>query len=146
MVVDLGKKKCACGRWEITGMSCKHDVAAIWNFQANDSARGRPKYWVHDVYKLDTWHKTYMYTIMPVNSRDMWSKSVEPTTLVAPKKIATAGRPKKNRRKGFDEKESTSYNGKLSRKGKPVQCSGCKEFGHNVRGCKTNPHGIWKWY
>ncbi|KAD3068276.1 hypothetical protein E3N88_36156 [Mikania micrantha] len=29
-VVDLGQKNCACRRWELTGMPCRHAVAAIW--------------------------------------------------------------------------------------------------------------------
>ncbi|KAI3799765.1 hypothetical protein L1987_35067 [Smallanthus sonchifolius] len=29
-VMDLGKRTCACRRWEIIGMPCRHAVAAIW--------------------------------------------------------------------------------------------------------------------
>ncbi|KAI3726177.1 hypothetical protein L1987_65974 [Smallanthus sonchifolius] len=29
-VVDIGKRTCACRRWEITSMPCRHAVDAIW--------------------------------------------------------------------------------------------------------------------
>ncbi|KAL4557525.1 hypothetical protein LXL04_035706 [Taraxacum kok-saghyz] len=34
-VVDLNDKSCTCRNWEITGMPCKHAVAAIWDRIAN---------------------------------------------------------------------------------------------------------------
>ncbi|KAK1431752.1 hypothetical protein QVD17_08367 [Tagetes erecta] len=34
-VVDLNKKICACRRWEITGMSYRHAVAALWFMGSN---------------------------------------------------------------------------------------------------------------
>ncbi|KAL4566631.1 hypothetical protein LXL04_030751 [Taraxacum kok-saghyz] len=49
-VVDLNDRSCTCRNWEITGMPCKHAVAAIWDRIANseDSSPveeyiGRPK-------------------------------------------------------------------------------------------------------
>ncbi|XP_071741287.1 uncharacterized protein [Rutidosis leptorrhynchoides] len=141
VVVDFGNRECACRKWEIIGIPCKHVVAALYNLNANDDQVGppdevgAPEHWVHSVYKIDTWKNTYTFTINPINGRSMWPKSNVPYTLMPPKKIVRAGRPKKNRRKGLQEKDNISKDGRLSKKGISMQCSNCKEFGHNKRGC-----------
>ncbi|XP_071688333.1 uncharacterized protein [Rutidosis leptorrhynchoides] len=141
VVVDLATKECACRRWEITGMPCKHAIAALYNRSANNDEVEPPEQWVHPVYMMSTWRNTYAFSINPVNGRSMWPKSTLPFTLIPPKIVATAGRPKKNRRKGLEEKDNITKDGKLSKKGKQMQCSNCKEFGHNKRGCKNEGVG-----
>ncbi|XP_071692031.1 uncharacterized protein [Rutidosis leptorrhynchoides] len=134
-VVDMEHRSCVCRKWELTGMPCKHVVAVLWNMFAYDKRVGPPESWVHPVHRLETWKKTCTFTIDPLSGREHWPKSTVPTKLMPPLKIATAGRPKKNRRKELDEKESMVKDGKLSKKGGTTQCSMCKEFGHNKRGC-----------
>lgn len=96
---------------------------------------GTPEDWVHDAYKLQTWSNVYSHKINPMNGRDMWSKVVCPTTLLPHKQGPKAGRPFKKRKKSKGEIEMVKGH-KLSRKGKTVTCSNCKELGHNKRGCK----------
>ncbi|XP_071733714.1 uncharacterized protein [Rutidosis leptorrhynchoides] len=95
-------------KWELTGMPCKHVVAAMLNM---------------DVYSQD--EKTYSHTINPVKGKSEWVKSPIPTNLVCPKKLATTGHPKKNMRKSLEEKDDMVANGKLSKKGKSIKCSRC---------------------
>ncbi|XP_071694905.1 uncharacterized protein [Rutidosis leptorrhynchoides] len=127
VVVDFGTRECACRRWEITGIPCKHVVACLYNLAANDDQvsppdqGGAPEHWLHPVYKMETWRKTYTFTMKPVN--------------VPPRIRATAGRPKKNRKKGLEESDNISKDGRLSKKGVQMQSSYYREFGHNNRGC-----------
>ncbi|XP_071699627.1 uncharacterized protein [Rutidosis leptorrhynchoides] len=136
VVVDIVNKVCACRRWELTGIPCKHVVVVLWNMsRVNDETVGPLESWVHRVHWLDTWKNTYNYKINPVNGIDMWRKSDVPTKLLPPIKEATTGRPKKNRKKGVDEKVDLVGKTKLSKKGTINRCGNCKEPGHNKRRC-----------
>ncbi|XP_071708993.1 uncharacterized protein [Rutidosis leptorrhynchoides] len=136
VVVDIVNKVCACRRWELTGIPCKHVVVVLWNMsRVNDETVGPLESWVHRVHWLDTWKNTYNYKINPVNGIDMWRKSDVPTKLLPSIKEATTGRPKKNRKKGVDEKVDLIGKTKLSKKGTINRCGNCKEPGHNKRCC-----------
>ncbi|GJY95978.1 transposase, MuDR [Tanacetum coccineum] len=54
-VVNIRLRSCACRKWEITGMPCKHAVASIWNMANNGLEPGIPESWVHESYWLKTW-------------------------------------------------------------------------------------------
>ncbi|XP_071741008.1 uncharacterized protein [Rutidosis leptorrhynchoides] len=135
MVVDMGQRTCACRKWKLNGMPCKHAIACIWNMRENDPKVPRPEAWVHQVHHLKRWFETYQYAIFPINGRSMWPKSSVKIPILPPLKRATAGRPKKNRRKGLHEKDEIVKGDKLSKKGQVIQCGICKGFGHNRRGC-----------
>ncbi|XP_071700561.1 uncharacterized protein [Rutidosis leptorrhynchoides] len=137
LVVDMGQESCACRKWEVTGMPCKHFIACIWNMRANDPKVPRPELWVNQVHHRKRWFDTYQHAIIPLNGRDMWPKSNVTIPILPPKKIATAGRPKKSRRKGLLENDNIVEGGKLSKKGQVIKCGICKGAGHNRRGCPT---------
>ncbi|KAK1432978.1 hypothetical protein QVD17_09881 [Tagetes erecta] len=137
VLVDLGKKTCSCRKWELTGMPCKHAVAAILDSSKRDNQDAVPESWVSKVYWLETWKEVYQHTIDPVNGRDMWRPSGCPTILRAPKHHVQVGRPKKMRRKSAVElSEISEKNGKMVKKGYQTSCSICKNKGHNKRSCK----------
>ncbi|KAI3685979.1 hypothetical protein L1987_79648 [Smallanthus sonchifolius] len=52
-VVDLGKRTCACRRWEITCMPCRHVVATIWFKATNGQRVGALESWVNLVYTME---------------------------------------------------------------------------------------------
>lgn len=135
-VVDISQQSCACRRWEITGIPCKHVVAALWDMALNGQEGGVPESYVHSVYRLDTWKKVYAFKINPINGRSMWPKSDVPTTLLPPKHHTPIGRPRKMRKRAYDENDSMVAGGKLSRRMKTVTCAKCKGVGHNSRGCR----------
>ncbi|KAL4567999.1 hypothetical protein LXL04_023598 [Taraxacum kok-saghyz] len=54
-VVDLNDRSCTCRNWEITGMPCKHAVAAIWDMIANSEDSSPVEEYVHPCYKTTTW-------------------------------------------------------------------------------------------
>ncbi|GKC21416.1 mutator type transposase [Tanacetum coccineum] len=43
-VVNIRSRSCACRKWEITGMPCKHAVASIWNMANNGLEPGIPEH------------------------------------------------------------------------------------------------------
>ncbi|GJQ96243.1 heat stress transcription factor B-4-like protein [Tanacetum coccineum] len=45
-VVDVVSMTCSCRKWELTGIPCKHVVAACWNMALNDRAAPPPETWV----------------------------------------------------------------------------------------------------
>ncbi|XP_022040793.1 uncharacterized protein LOC110943349 [Helianthus annuus] len=133
LMVDSDKK------WDLTGMPCKHAVAAIWDMSRNSIDAGIPEEWVSDVYWLSTWKKVYENVIEPINGLNMWTPSQCPTTLIPPKHHTRVGRPKKKRKEAFGEKEleqEFDKGGKMTRKGSTIKCGKCGNMGHNVRSCK----------
>ncbi|KAD4982520.1 hypothetical protein E3N88_19191 [Mikania micrantha] len=96
-VVDVVMKTCSCRKWELTGMPCRHAVAAIWDMSKNDMSVGLPESWVSEVYWLDTWKKAYMHTIYPIPGPELWTPSECPFKLTPPKHHKQVGRPKKKK-------------------------------------------------
>ncbi|KAK1424740.1 hypothetical protein QVD17_20078 [Tagetes erecta] len=135
-VVDLGRRTCTCRKWEITGMPCKHAVAAIWEKDLDP-----PEAYVHPIYTLEMWKKVYKFKVYPVNGPCLWPKSIVPTTLIAPKYHRPIGRPKKARKKSTFELEEVTKGGRLSKKGTIKTCQKCKLPGHNSRTC-TGPKPV----
>lgn len=134
--VDVVQKTCSCRKWELTGMSCKHVVATIWEMRKNSKDVGIPETWVHEVYWLKTWKQMYSFKIEPINGRSMWEKSVCPTTLVPPKHRVKIGRAKKKRRKSAYKIDDMVKGNSASRILQSVTCSKCNNIGHNARSCK----------
>ncbi|GKA03366.1 mutator type transposase [Tanacetum coccineum] len=133
-VVNLSQKTCSCRKWEISGIPCKHAIAAIHDMADNGNDVGIPEDWVHDSYKLATWKAVYSHKVNPVNGRELWSKFDCPTTLLPPKIHPQIGRPPKKRKKSKGEIVMVKGN-KLTRQGKTVTCSLCHAAGHNKRSC-----------
>ncbi|KAL6586488.1 hypothetical protein OROMI_001476 [Orobanche minor] len=135
-IVDVGNQSCTCKKWELTGMPCKHAIAAIWDMRRNNRKLGIPETFVHPCYWLSTCNDMYSFKIGPINRRPMWMKSPCATTLLPPKHRATIGRPKKKRTKSALEKEDLIRGNKVSRAHKSVTYTKCKNVGHNSRTCK----------
>ncbi|KAL4592740.1 hypothetical protein LXL04_005744 [Taraxacum kok-saghyz] len=133
-VVDLNDRSCTCRNWEITGMPCKHAVAAIWDRIANSEDSSPVEEYVHPCYMTTTWRAMYFNKIDPINGRSLWPKSESPYTLLPPKHHKQIGRPKKKRKRGVDEDRGQTSN--LSRRYVPVTCAKCGNKGHNSRTCK----------
>ncbi|XP_076916079.1 uncharacterized protein LOC143575654 [Bidens hawaiensis] len=136
-VVDLGQRLCACRRWEITGIPCRHTVAAMWSMQANGKQCMIPEKLVNPIYMLETWKKVYSFKVFPINGWSMWPRSQVPTILVPPNHHKPIGRPKKVRKKSITELEDITKGNKLSKKNSTMTCSKCKQKGHNIRSCTS---------
>ncbi|GJZ12654.1 heat stress transcription factor B-4-like protein [Tanacetum coccineum] len=104
-VVDVVSMTCSCRKWELTGIPCKHDVAACWNMALNDRAAPPPETWVNPCYWLSTWKETYSHKIQPICGTKYWEKSTCPTTLLPPKHHVQVGRPRKKRKRSKHKDE-----------------------------------------
>nr|GEV56466.1 hypothetical protein [Tanacetum cinerariifolium] len=82
-VVNIDRIVCSCRKWELTGIPCKHVVAAIYNMSENLVGVGIPKQWVYAAYRLETWAHVYSFKVNPCNKRDMWPV-VESRTVTIP--------------------------------------------------------------
>ncbi|GKB18782.1 hypothetical protein Tco_0852705 [Tanacetum coccineum] len=135
-VVDVVSMTCSCRKWELTGIPCKHAVAACWNMALNDLVPPPPETWVNPCYWLSTWKETYSHKIQPICGTNYWEKSTCPTTLLPPKHHVQVGRPKKKRKRSKHKDEPFVKDGKLSRKGRTITCQSCRNIGHNKATCK----------
>lgn len=136
-VVDMNARTCTCRKWELTGIPCKHAVAAMWDMAVNGVEVGIPESYVNPCYWLTTWKTMYSFKIGGVNGMTHWPISPSPLTILPPKHRVQAGRPKKSRRKTADElSKKMVVGGKLSKAGGVMTCGICRGVGHNRRGCK----------
>ncbi|XP_076947503.1 uncharacterized protein LOC143619458 [Bidens hawaiensis] len=83
-VVNVEDRTCTCRRWDLTGMPCKHAVAALYNMIENNKHVGPLEKWVDKAYWLDTWKKVYNHQIRPIPGSDMWAPSKCPTIITPP--------------------------------------------------------------
>nr|GEY66403.1 hypothetical protein [Tanacetum cinerariifolium] len=136
MTVLLMLSKKATEKWELTGIPCKHVVAAIYNMSENSVGVAIPEQWVHAAYRLETWAHVYSFKVNPCNGRETWPTVRNPTVIIPPLYKPPVGRLPKKRKKSHDEivKESCSSI-KLSWKGKSVKCGKCRNMSHNRKGC-----------
>ncbi|KAH7857443.1 hypothetical protein Vadar_012735 [Vaccinium darrowii] len=119
-------KSCGCRKWDLSSIPCIHAIAAL-NFLDYDIYD-----YVHDCYKVDTYPKIYSNLMNPINGRELWPPTYNPT-LVPPDVEKRLGRPKKARRREPDEPSDPT---KLGKKGIKMTCRLCGKVGHNVRTCK----------
>lgn len=124
--VHLANKTCGCRKWELSGIPCIHAIASL-NFLNLDIYD-----YVHECYKVDTYLRTYNHFINPINGRDMWPTTDNPT-LLPPDVQKRVGRPKKARKRELEELADPK---KLGRNGIKMTCQLCKKVGHNKRSCK----------
>ncbi|GKC62956.1 mutator type transposase [Tanacetum coccineum] len=141
-VVNMDRKVCSCRKWELTGIPCKHVVAAIYNMFENSVGVGIPDQWVHAAYRLETWAHVYSFKVNPCNGRDMWLVVESRIVIIPPLYKPPIGRPPKKRKKSNDEIVSQSASsGKLFKKGKSVSYGKCGNVGNNRKGCRGQGGG-----
>ncbi|KAL2231732.1 UNVERIFIED_CONTAM: hypothetical protein Sindi_1767600 [Sesamum indicum] len=133
-VVNLAKRTCTCGMFQLNAYPCCHACAAI------STKRVPIDEYVDICYKKSTYLKVYGEMIHAVpGAKDYIQTTYEP--LKPPKVKTKRGRPKRLRRRGPDEVQSTS-----TRKGLTHTCSNCLERGHNKETCKNPTHQKSKFY
>ncbi|KAL6138534.1 hypothetical protein ACLB2K_063815 [Fragaria x ananassa] len=125
-VVDIQRRTCACRRWNLTGIPCKHAVSAI-HFM-----REKPEDYMDSCYLKKTYIATYSHTIQPVNGMDLWMPSNE-LAILPPQYTRQPGRPKTKRNKDAAEKENDGP--KLGRRQRSLKCETCRRLGHNSKTC-----------
>ena len=131
IVVDLKNSTCAYRKWQLTGIPCFHAVACIF-FQKED-----PMNYVHECHQKAWYLKVYNHYLEPINGEEFWEEPNN-TPILPPKVRAPPGRPKKNRDKRSDVIETRESDPTmLKRYQTSLNCTYCKEKGHNTRTCKA---------
>jgi hypothetical protein len=134
-VVDLTKKECSYRIWDLTGIPCKHGVAAIYKNLEH------PEDYLHDCNLKETYLDVYSEIIHPMPGQDEWIKSghlpPQPPHVLRP-----PGRPKKLRRRDPDEPRNPH---KVSRMNRQIKCGKCNKVGHNSRSCNAGITGETAW-
>ncbi|CAH9111850.1 unnamed protein product [Cuscuta europaea] len=81
------------------------------------------------------YEKTYSYTLHPINGQLLWPIT-ESEEILAPVSKKMTGRPKKKRKR--EKAEAPPTGSQISRKGRVMRCSICKQEGHNKASCTSN--------
>ncbi|CAI9263319.1 unnamed protein product [Lactuca saligna] len=123
--VDLERKTCSCRLWQLNGYGCAHSVASISFLNRDVEA------YVDNMFSTTTFRKAYNYRIAPMNSSDMWPET-NYTPPLPPINRRMPGRPTTKRKKSTTENTGTH---RVSKAGKKIRCSICKEIGHNKATC-----------
>ncbi|XP_056690616.1 uncharacterized protein [Spinacia oleracea] len=121
--IRLATRSCACEKWQICGIPCKHAPRVIYDQRMN------PHDFISPWFKAAAYKLTYAEHIHPMADPSQWPDfglpSIQPPTIKRP-----SGRPAKKRKRGANEP-------KKGKRNTNVKCGKCREFGHNSRTCKS---------
>uniref|UniRef100_A0ACD5VMN3 Uncharacterized protein n=1 Tax=Avena sativa TaxID=4498 RepID=A0ACD5VMN3_AVESA len=129
--VNLAERKCGCFKWDLTGIPCKHAVAAI------HKAKEFPEDYVSNFFKKTMYKEAYKNLIYPVPGQHGWTKTDSPD-IDPPEYKTKRGRKQKKRRKGQHESSKSTVQNRMT----TIKCSNYKLQGHRYTNCATplKPH------
>jgi hypothetical protein len=130
--VDIAAKKCACYKWDLTGIPCKHAVSAIAH------KKHIPEEYVADYFKVETYHRVYSHLIEPTNGEELWPRVVGNKVLPLDmrKQPDRPKKKKKNQRKKDADEPINPH--KLRKSAAPQKCGKCGQFSHKKRSCNVD--------
>ncbi|XP_058753901.1 uncharacterized protein LOC131627090 [Vicia villosa] len=128
-VVDVGKRTCSCGFWDLVGILCRHACAALAYRQQ------KPEEYVDDYYSRQKYALVYSVPISPINGMDMWP-IVEAGELNPPLYKKGPGRLKKLRFRELGDGGT-----RIRRVGVTYRCTKCDQMRHNSRGYFSESRG-----
>nr|KAJ0209809.1 hypothetical protein LSAT_V11C400172910 [Lactuca sativa] len=111
--------------YQLNRYGCDHFVASISFINKDVEA------YVDNMFSTTTFRKAYNYRISPMNSNDMWPET-NYTPQLPPISKKMHGRPATKRKKSTTENIGTR---RVSKAGKKIRCSVCKEIRHNKATC-----------
>ncbi|KAF2560682.1 hypothetical protein F2Q70_00018733 [Brassica cretica] len=117
------------GRWDLTGIPCKHVVCVF------DDNQEDPVKYTSEYYYTHKMKKTYNENIKPVNGENLWKRLGKPSIGI-PELRKPRGRPRtrERRKEPFEDFENV---GKSTRHERVPKCSRCLQMGHIKSGCKN---------
>ncbi|XP_019082513.1 PREDICTED: uncharacterized protein LOC104704215 [Camelina sativa] len=128
--VNITMKTCACRRWKMSGVPCRHALRIIAEKKLN-----------HEDY-ISSWllngrqQQIYRDSIRPVNGMCFWDNSgsviLPPPNLVEELENRKGRKPKPKRKKGKNESPKKK---KASRERRIMHCRRCSLTGHNAAKC-----------
>jgi len=117
-VVDVEKRTCTCGKWQIEKLPCKHGCACIETLHQNVYDYCDPHF------RVDAYRQTYSGVLYPIpNDGTYPTRGTESDFVHPPDVRRLPGRPKTKR---FASQVESSN----------VRCGLCKKYGHNRRTCR----------
>ncbi|KAK1406735.1 hypothetical protein QVD17_38343 [Tagetes erecta] len=125
--VNIQEQSCTCGSWQLSGIPCRHTVAALVFINKEPDA------YVSNWFKKDKFKDAYKHGITPLKGSIHWPKTDDIKPL-PPKEKRMPGRPKVKRNRDPSEKEKKNNKVKSGRK---MTCQNCQESGHNKRSCNN---------
>lgn len=121
----MARNCCSCELWSLTGIPCVHSIVAFHKKGQN------PHDLVNPYYSIETFNKLYDNVLVPVNGSDMWPKGEE-VQLDPPRAYRQTGRPRKARKRQFDEGKD---HGRRIQRRIVIHCRNCGGEGHNRARC-----------
>lgn len=125
--VDEVKMTCSCRLWQLSGIPCEHGYAVIFHLHKN------PDNYVSNYFKKTMFFNAYNHFINPLNGIEQWPPSEHQKPL-PPIARRMPGRPKHKRRRDAFEGGNQDKT-KVSRVGRVMHCTNCREEGHNKTTC-----------
>ncbi|CAM0875381.1 unnamed protein product [Alopecurus aequalis] len=120
--VDLAKRECGCGQWDVSGKPCTHAIFLIGKVR-----QLKMEDFVDDYYSVQRFKLAYHFEVTPMGDKSQWPKIDPPFQVIPPQLERPAGRPRKQRIKA---------SGEPGKRG-PYQCKKCFQFGHIEKGCNA---------
>ncbi|XP_057745636.1 uncharacterized protein LOC130963549 [Arachis stenosperma] len=125
LVVDLARRRCDCGHFQVERIPCRHVIACCANQRLDWQL------YVHDVYKMTEIRKVYRFEFTPLGDAETWPDYEGPTLVANPAMRRTSkGRPKLTRY--LNEMDSRDMRG-------PRICRLCGAQGHSRSRCPQRP-------
>ena len=128
--VDTMAKDCSCRFWSLTGIPCRHAIAAM------NQVGLKPENYIPVYYRKQSYAAVYEKGLKPVNGENLW-RETEYFDILPPTIKRQPGCPKKVRNKEAGELERDGT--WLGRKGYKIKCKNCGVEGHNKSGCNLPP-------
>ncbi|GAU41149.1 hypothetical protein TSUD_190490 [Trifolium subterraneum] len=124
--VDLSKRSCTCGFWDLVGIPCRHAITAMGKRNQN------PVDFVSGWYSRETYGRCYNFNVSAINGQDMWPDrpEIEYEDMLPPLYKIAPGRPKKLRRRSVGEPRPGKWS-RTSGDGQINRCTRCDAEGQN---------------
>ncbi|PWA77315.1 transposase, mutator type [Artemisia annua] len=107
-ITNMDRKECGCRMWELTGIPCKHAVAAINYMNEDGKGVAVPEEWVHAAYSLETWVRMYSFKINGCSGRRYWPRIESTTVIIPPNHRPQVDRPTKKMKSNDEHALPTS--------------------------------------
>ncbi|RYR21939.1 hypothetical protein Ahy_B03g067221 isoform B [Arachis hypogaea] len=130
LVVNLARRKCDCGHFQVERLPCRHVIACCANQRLDWQV------YVSNVYKISQICKIYKIEFVPVGDTATWTDYQGPTMIANPALRRTLkGHPKSTRY--LNEMDSRKMRG-------PQVCRLCGRQGHSHSRCpqRAGPSGV----
>ncbi|KAM3244907.1 hypothetical protein ACQJBY_056309 [Aegilops geniculata] len=122
--VNLATNSCDCRRWDMTGVTCSHAIAAMSKIHMH------PEDYVHEFFKKPLYIEAYKDIVYPVPGPGFWpdthTQDIEPPVFKE-----KAGKKQTARRKGQFEVPAPKDTSRMG----TITCSNCGLQGHRFTYC-----------